>query len=337
MLEKPDLENKKIVECLANEYGLKIDNIAFLPLGADLNTAVYRAIADDETPYFVKLRRGEFDEASVAVPKFLSELGIKHIIPALPTRSGQFWTRLASYKVILFPFVAGQNGFEIDLSDQQRVELGSALKEFHSAQIPTTITKYVPREAFSPRWREKVKQFLVRIGSKSYDDPITVELAAFLRNKRDETCELVKRAEDLASVLQTQTPEFILCHGDIHGWNLLVDASDNLYIVDWDTLIFAPKERDLMFVGSGLGGNGHTLKEEEILFYQGYGWTQINQTAMAYYRYERIIEDIAVICEHIFSSNGDGMDRRQSFEMLKSNFRSDGTIDIAYRIDRTRQ
>jgi len=64
---------------------------------------------------------------------------------------------------------------------------------------------------------------------------------------------------------------FILCHADIHAWNLLIDVNGRLYIVDWDTLIFAPKERDLMFVGAGLGGNGHSLQEEETLFYQGYG------------------------------------------------------------------
>lgn len=125
MLEKPDLEDERIIVCLKNEYGLSVDTIAFLPLGADLNTAVYRTVADDETPYFVKLRRGNIDEASVAVPKFLSELGIKQIIPSLPTQTGQLRANLDPYTVILYPFVEGQNGFQVNLSDQQRVEFGT--------------------------------------------------------------------------------------------------------------------------------------------------------------------------------------------------------------------
>ncbi|MCX6030017.1 MAG: hypothetical protein NT169_12070 [Chloroflexi bacterium] len=76
MLEKTDLQDERIVACLRDEYGLRVVQVAFLPLGADLNTAVYRVVADDGTPYFLKLRGGVFDETSVALPKFLSDQGI---------------------------------------------------------------------------------------------------------------------------------------------------------------------------------------------------------------------------------------------------------------------
>lgn len=336
VLEKPDLKDEKIVACLKNAYGLRVDTITFLPLGADVNTAVYRVITNDKRHYFVKLRGGLFDGASVAVPKFLSDLGIKQIIPSLYTQTGQLWASLPPYKVILYPFVAGHNAFEVSLSDEHRVEFGAALKQFHTADIPTAITNSVRREAFSPQWREKVKSFLARVEHETFSETVAIELASFLKTRRKETLDLVRRAERLALALQAQMPEFILCHGDIHGWNLLIDGHNNLYMVDWDTLVFAPKERDLMFVGSGLGGSGHTLQEEETLFYQGYGQTQVNPMALAYYRYERIIEDIAVICEQIFLSDGGGEDRIQSLEMLKSNFHPSGTIEIAYHADKTR-
>ena len=48
MLDKPDFEDEKIIACLQAEYGLRIVQVAFLPLGADLSTAVYRAVADDD-------------------------------------------------------------------------------------------------------------------------------------------------------------------------------------------------------------------------------------------------------------------------------------------------
>jgi len=132
-----------------------------------------------------------------------------------------------------------------------------------------------------------------------------------------------------------QPPDFILCHADIHGWNLLIDNAGALYMVDWDTLIFAPRERDLMFIGGALGNSGYTPQEEETLFYQGYGQTNINQTAIAYYRYERIVEDIAVFCEQIFLSNEGGEDRKQALDYLQSNFLPDGTIARAYHSDKS--
>ena len=335
MLEKPELEDEKIINCLRDEYGLSVEKLSFLPLGADLNTAVYRVAANEETVYFLKLRRGEFDEATVKVPKYLSDLGIKQIIPPLTTQTGQLWAILALFKVILYPFVEGQNGFERNLSDQQWVEFGAALKRFHTADIPSKITSRIQRERFSPQWRDTVKMFLARIEEETFDEPVAVEMAAFLKTKGDETLDLVKRAERFAQMLQEQPPEFILCHADIHAWNLLIADNDTFYMVDWDTLIFAPKERDLMFVGGGLGGNGHTPQEEETLFYQGYGQTNINQIAIAYYRYERIIEDIAVFCQQIFLSGEGGEDRKQALEYLKSNFLPNGTIEMACQSDKT--
>jgi spectinomycin phosphotransferase len=335
MLEKPDLEDEKIMRCLAADYGLRVESISFLPLGADLNTAVYRVEAGDETAYLLKLRRGEFDEAAVAVPKYLSDLGIKQIIPPIPTQTGRLWAELAPFQLILYPFVEGQNAFERNLSDQHWIEFGAALKRFHTAEIPPGITAGIQREKFSPQWRDTVKSFLERMEDQSFDEPVAAQMATFLRIKAGETLELVERAERLAQALKEQPPEFILCHADIHGWNILIDDAGAFYMVDWDTLIFAPKERDLMFVGVGLAGRGYSPHEEEALFYQGYGQAQIDPIALAYYRYERIIEDIAVTCEQIFLSADGGEDRKQAFEYLKSNFLPNGTIEMACRSDKT--
>jgi hypothetical protein len=60
MLEKPEIQDNKIIACMQAEYELRAAQITFLPLGADLNTAVYRATAGDAAQYFVKLRSGVF-------------------------------------------------------------------------------------------------------------------------------------------------------------------------------------------------------------------------------------------------------------------------------------
>ncbi len=126
-----------------------------------------------------------------------------------------------------------------------------------------------------------------------------------------------------------------MCHSDLHAGNILIDRNDAFYIGDWDSPILAPKERDLMFIGGGQGFTGHTLQEEEILFYEGYGQTQIDPVALAYYRYERIIQDIAVYCEQLFLTNEGGDDRAQSLRYLISNFLPNNAIAIAYASDKT--
>jgi spectinomycin phosphotransferase len=335
MLEKPDLKDETIIAGLNDEYGLLVAQVSFLPLGADRNTAAYRIVTGDETPYFLKLRAGHFEDTSVVLPKFLSDQGIEPIIAPLTTTTGQLWASLDAFTAILYPFVEGQNGYEIYLSEHHWREFGMALRRIHTVVMPPALARRIRPETFTPEWREMVKTFLERIEVDVFDEPVAAKLAVFLRANRDGILDLVRRAEWLAQALQAQSPEFVLCHSDIHAGNVLIDAHGAFYIVDWDDPILAPKERDLMFIGGGQGFVGRTAQEEEALFYKGYGQTQIDPRALAYYRYERVIQDIAAFCQQILLTNEGGRDREQSFQYLKSNFLPRGTIEIAYESDRT--
>lgn len=337
MLEKPDLQDEKIIACLRDDYELPVVRVTFLPLGVDRNAAVYHVVADDGTSYFVKLRRGVFDEIALALPKFLSDQGIEQIIAPLTTKPGQLWANLDAFKLYVYPFVEGHNGYEVDLSDRHWSEFGTALKRLHTVEVPPALIRRIRRETYAPQWREIVKTFLERVDVDVLDDSVAVKLAAFLEAKRETILDLVGRAERLAQALQAGSPEFVLCHSDIHAGNCLIGANDAFYIVDWDEPIMAPKERDLMFIGGGLMGAGRTPQAEETLFYRAYGHTQIDPTALAYYRYERIIQDIAVFCEKILLTNVGGKDREQSLHYLKSNFMPNNTIEIAYQSDRTQR
>ncbi|HSD85426.1 MAG TPA: phosphotransferase [Anaerolineae bacterium] len=335
MLEKPDFPDESISACLQAEYGLRVAQIAFLPLGADLNTAVYRVTIDNGTLYFLKLRSGVFDENSVALPKFLSDQGITHIIAPLATSTGQLWANLGTCQAILYPFIEGRNSYEIDLSDRHWIELGAVLKRLHSLALPPALSSCLLHETYSPKWRESVKTFMARIADDSFDNPIAANTALFLKAKRAAVLDLVERTERCAQALQAYSPEFVLCHSDLHAGNILIADDGAFYLVDWDNPLLAPKERDLMYTGGGQFGATRTPAEEERLFYLGYGQTPIDQIALAYYRYERIVEDIAAYCEQIFSTNDGGADRPQALHYLRSNFEPNGTIEIAYQADKT--
>jgi len=335
MLTEPNLQHESIVTCLLREYGLPVAQIAFLPLGADLNTAVYRATTEDGESYFCRLRSGAFDETSATLPKFLRDRGVKQVIAPYTTRTGALWTSLDAFTAILYPYVEGRNGREVVLSEQHWREFGRALEALHTTDLPPDLAGRIRQETYSPRWRNVVRIFLARVQVEVYDDPVAVELADFLGAKRDKISDLVGRAEQLAQILTAQPRDRVLCHSDVHGSNVLVGADGALYIVDWDDPILAPKERDLMYVGGAQGFVGHTAQEEEVLFYRGYGRALVDPFGLAYYRYERIVEDIAVYCEQLLLSDKGGQDREQSLVYLKSNWDPGGTIETAYRSDRT--
>ena len=151
-----------------------------------------------------------------------------------------------------------------------------------------------------------------------------------MKIKQPDILELVSHAELYARILQVRTLELVLCHADLHAGNLLIDNDNHFYIVDWDDPILAPKERDLMFIGGGLGFAGRTPQEEERLFYQGYGQVQVDPVALSYYRFERIIQDIAIFCNELTYQTGSDEDREQSLHYLRSNFVPGGTVERAY-------
>ncbi len=334
MLEKPDLADDLIIDCLQRDYGLRITKIEFLPLGADVNTSVYRAVAEDGTPYFVKLRGGDFNELTIIVPNYLETQGISHLIAPIETKDGQLWTRLDRFAVILSPFITGQDGFTLHLTDRQWIELGETLKGVHSAKLPAEITDRLPRETYAPHWRDRVRAFQTIVGTTSFADPISAKLADLMRSEQDVISRLVRRAEELAAELQLRSLDFVVCHADIHGGNVLLNDRGELYVVDWDTLILAPKERDLMFIGAGIGKGWNTPRESE-LFFRGYGATNIDPVALAFYRYERIVEDIAAFCEQILESDPDNQDRAQGLHFLSCQFLPNDVIDIAFTSDPT--
>lgn len=319
---------------LRKAYSLRANAIEFLPLGADANTAVYRVAGFAGAAYFLKIRSGAFAEASVAIPYYLRERGIRQIIAPLKTNGGRLWTHLDAYTCILYPFIEGRDGFEVALSDGQWMEFGQTLKDVHAAVLPARLQTQIAVETFSPFWREQVREFQAQVERTHYADPIAAGMAAFMQSHRAEIALLVERAAQLGADLQSRALPNVLCHSDIHAGNLLLAENGSLYIVDWDNPILAPKERDLMFIGGGIGAIWNSPREE-ALFYRGYGRTEVDLTALAYYRYERIVEDIAAFCAQILPSRGSRDDRERAWGFFTGCFQPGEVIEIARRTDPT--
>ncbi len=331
MKEKPDLHDKCIIDQLRGAFGAEIARVEFLPIG-DISSAKYRLITNEPAAYFLKLRKGSFKEISVTVPHFLREQGIYQVLSPRKTQDGRLWTILDAYTCILYPFIEGQNGFQNHLSDGQWIKFGAALKDIHSVNLPPVLQRGIPFETFSPHWRESLKEFLVQAENTFFTDPVARNMATGLQKHRDEIRFVIKRAEALGKDLQSRPFERVLCHTDIHAGNLLLEANGALHLIDWDDPMLAPKERDLMFIGGGIGGIWNTAREED-LFYQGYRGKEINLAALGYYRYERIVSDIAEFCQQILLTNEGGADRERSLLKFNSIFLPNQVLEIAFQTD----
>jgi len=300
MREPPKLADATIAGALEENYGISIRSLTFLPLGADSATAAFLVCAADGATYFLKVRTPEgFSSPSLVVPRFLDNQGIPHIASPLPTSSRALWVIVDHFALSLFPFIEGRRAADVGLSEQQWTSLGATLKQIHESRLTPDLVQIVPREVFTPTRRHVLTRLEAAIATQALADPMQRELAAFWTARQEEIRTLVDRADMLGHQLRQRSAPLVLCHADLHTWNLLLDTSQQFWIVDWDETILALKERDLMFVVGGIGAD-QVRPHETACFLQGYGDAALDPVALTYYRYAWAVQDMGAYGEQVF-------------------------------------
>jgi len=323
-------EDLRIIE---NAYNITITGTRQLFTGADKNTFIYEVNTGQKITLFMKIRTGDFIESSIQIPHLLFRNSGAYIIDPVKTARGQLYLKMADYALILYPFVHGKSGKEAALTKTQWVEFGAVLRKIHDTTLPLNTAAKIPRETYDGRWRNKLKNYMKELKVKNIENECAGSFAALYDGKREIINKMIFRTEELLKAIQDSKQEYCLCHGDIHAANLLVINEREFKIVDWDTLLMAPEERDLMFIGGGVAHKWNTA-EEENYFYEGYGGREkVNRLLISYYRFERIIEDLAEYYEQFFAAGTEEKNQKVILEIVGSQFEPNDVVDRAFRGD----
>lgn len=332
MLEPPDLSDDLIVAAVRAGYDVTVAALTFLPLGCDSSAWSYRAVSADGSAYFLKVRNSPTNPASLLVPRYLRDHGVTQVVAPIPARPRGLSVPVGEFTLTLYPFVDGATGTDRGMSERHWVTYGAVLGQIHATALEADLERRLSRETFAPPTR-MVERLEAHITDRTFADPIERELAAFWRDRRGEIRALVDRAGALGRRLRAAHPPSVLCHADIHTWNILIDTEDRLWIVDWDEAILAPKECDLMFVVGGLA-SGLVGPREEAWFFEGYGETTVDPLALAYYRYARAVDEIGAFAEPVFLMADVGeATKRDSVRLLMSLFHPGAIVALAYEAD----
>jgi spectinomycin phosphotransferase len=327
--DDPGLDLDSIAACLDEQYDLHVSAITFLPLGYDLNAAVYKVVAEDGTEYFLKIRFGPVRESGLLIPWALSKRGIRNVLAPLPTRSSELWCSCAGSSLVLYPFIAGENAMIAGMNDEQWREFGATLRAVHSSGLAEEFRSRLPTETFALPSGALVSRILNLTDTTEFENAVAAQFATFWREHAARIRQMLLRAEALGRQLQFRPFDFVLCHTDIHAANILVGDDGQIHLIDWDGPLIAPRERDLLFVVGSIIARAVKPREEE-LFFDGYGPVDIDPEALIYYRYERIVEDLGEIGRSVLldPSPSDQM-RAQESRLARSFFAPGADIDRA--------
>jgi spectinomycin phosphotransferase len=331
MREKPNIPEDLIRACLQEQYDLLAVKLEFLPLGLDTRAGVYRVLSDHGTPYFLKAKSGPFYEPGCLVPRYLRDQGITAVVAPLPTKSNTLWTQVGEWKVIVYPFIAGDTGLHLGMMDENWQEVGKIFKQIHQVPLPSSGFRSLRKETFDPteyaRW---IHAFETQMADSPGNSRVEHALHFCWMAHQPKIHTLMMYMEKLAGILQGQSGPHVICHADLHANNMLRDEANHMFVIDWDDVMLAPKERDFIFIREVLADS--STRQKPSPFFQGYGGqTEIDWVALTYYQCERAVSDLIECAQEVFFRDDLGEESKAHAAQLFSDlFAEDNNVDAAF-------
>jgi spectinomycin phosphotransferase len=282
MREPPGIAEEDLRACLQDQYDLGPVTLEFLPLGHDYDAGVYRAVSELGTAYLLKVTSRPLYEPRCLVPRYLNDQGIASVVAPLRTRSGALWTMLSNWTVIVYPWISGDSSLT-GMTDEQWKQVGTIFKQIHQVMLPPIGFESLRKETFDPtEYIQWVRTFETQQAHAEDGDAVEQALRSSWVAHQSMIHTLLASLEKLAGVLQSRSLPFVICHGDLHARNLIRDDAGQVFVIDWDEVMLAPRERDFIFV----------RPPHAAAFFQGYGQAEIDWAALTYFLWERVVQDL---------------------------------------------
>ncbi len=330
MLEDPGLDHESLIAAIRAAYAIEALQLRFVR-GHDLHSAAYVVDAAGDR-YFAKVHVRGLAEVPLAVVRSLQDAGMSSVIAPIRTRTAALWHEVPEGRLVVYEFVAGHDAMSIGMNTDQWRSFGAALRAVHDSGLAAAFADRLPVETFGLPSSKAVRDALVMGRQPRVASPASKRLAALLDREATRIGAMLERADELGARLRGRIFDRVLCHGDIHAANVLVADGGRIFLVDWDGLIRAPRERDLLFV---IGSRIARVVEphEERWFFEGYGDVAIDREAIVYFRYERIFEDIGVDAAGVFGDPASTeASRAGQVSMLERMFGRGGMVETVERI-----
>jgi len=323
MREKPAIPDELLRTTLQDQYDLVPVTLEFLPVGLDYHAGVYRVVSEQGSAYLLKVTSRPLYKPRYQVPRYLNDQGITSVVAPIPTRSGALWTKLVDWTLIVYPFIDGDTSLT-GMTNEQWKEVGTIFKRIHQVMLPPFGFESLQKETFDPteyaRW---VRTFEAQhLHSRHDGSGSSRALRADWVAHQSTIHTGVASLEKLAGVLQGRSGPYVICHADLHAANLLRDHAGHVFVIDWDEVMLAPKERDFIFV----------REPQAAAFWEGYGQREIDWVALTYYLWERVVQDLIACTQDVCFRDDLGEETRADIAQLFHKILADdqSTVDAAY-------
>jgi len=259
----------RLLDFVQREYG--ISAAIFTPAERGFYGETWRLdeVGDSGESYFLKLvyavEHKDTYMHSFPVIEYLCDHGIDFVGRVVKTKYGKLYAKFDGAILGIFHWING----DLTESDETKIPEYQMLAKVYT--VPTSSLD-IPREdflgssghIFFTRW-------------SNFDSSYEENLINLFDKYRSKLEHRGKRLKHFAALCSADAGEYFITHGDAGG-NLIVDG-EKYHIVDWDTAILAPPERDAWVMCSKdwareafenalhQKGINHALRPEHMAYY----------------------------------------------------------------------
>ena len=258
MRTPPDaLSGDALVSALARGWQVTVASMVYRPVG--FGSHHWEIIDAEGTRWFVtadelqtkrhSLREplnAAFDRlrAPLAAARNLRDYGHTFVVAPVPTLDGEPLARANDrFAVALYPFVAGESfpWGEFSAPGHRRAVLDLIIA-VHTA--PSTARRHAMTDDFMVPHRDELEAALDPAADIGDCGPYARATSALLAENAAPIRRQLARYDKIVMASRAQPSRTVLTHGEPHPGNTML-TSEGWRLIDWDTALLAPPERDL--------------------------------------------------------------------------------------------
>jgi spectinomycin phosphotransferase/16S rRNA (guanine(1405)-N(7))-methyltransferase len=256
-----DLTESTLATALTREWGIAVAALAYQRVGfgshhwsaTDPTGRNWFVTADDlETRRLSRAdpldRAHQRLGAALDAARALRDAGAAFVVAPIPTAGGATVSRVTPrYAAAVYPYVAGESySFGEFAGDQHRDAVLAMVRDVHAA--PDRVRRHAPVDDFAVRHRDALEMVLDGTAATGIG-PYADRTAELISDHAEDVRALLARYD--AMVARADTGRAVLTHGEPHAANT-IRTQDGWRLIDWESALLAPPERDLWMLGSGI-------------------------------------------------------------------------------------
>jgi spectinomycin phosphotransferase len=310
VLSRPDgLTDDQVTTALGDGWGLHAEALDYFAVGF----GSYHWRADAGGPWFVTaddLQHTPWPQlsAALATARALADAGLSFVSAPRPTASGDVLWRLGGrYALALYPWVDGEpHAWGPYPNRGERLAVLDLLVTLHG--VPAALRSTARADDFALVHRDRLAAALDDLATPWDTGPYGEPTRRLLDRHAGALAGALDRYDALAAAAASAGGPRVLTHGEPHRANTITTAA-GVVLIDWDTTLVAPPERDLWAM---------SLDDPRMLDeYAERAGFRPRKSVLDLYRRRWELTDAAIYTGRFHAPHVESEDTRQAFGYLR--------------------